>query len=153
MSKIAEKIKELGIEIPSPATPAANYVGFVKTGNLIFISGQLPIVDGKLKYAGKVGSEVSIEDAKDGARICAINLIAQLNVALDGDLEKVKKCVKLGIFVNGDANFTDQPAVGNGASDLIVEVFGERGKHARAATGAGSLPRNTAVEIDAVFEV
>ena len=153
MSKIAEKIKELGLEIPQAAVPVANYVGFVKSGNQIIISGQLPMRDGKVKYTGKVGSEVSIEDAILAAKLCAINIIAQLNLALDGNLDKIKKCVKLGIFINATPDFTDHPKVANGASDLIVEIFAEKGKHARAATGAGSLPLGAAVEIDAIFEV
>lgn len=150
---INEKLESLGITIPNPAAPVANYVGFNKSGSQVFISGQLPIENGELKYTGKVGSEVSTEEAKDGAKICAINIIAQLKLACDGDLNRVKKCVRLGIFVNGDATYGDQPIVANGASDLIVEVFGDKGKHARAAVGAGSLPRNTAVEIDAIFEI
>lgn len=153
MSKIDEKLKELGIEIPTPAAPVANYVGFVKSGNQVFISGQLPIENGELNYVGTVPSKVNVDDAKKAARICAINLIAQLKVACDGNLDRVKKCVKLGIFVNGEKEFGEQPTVANGASDLIVEVFGEKGKHARAAVGAGSLPRNTSVEIDAIFEI
>jgi enamine deaminase RidA (YjgF/YER057c/UK114 family) len=153
MSKINEKLKELGIEIPNPNAPVANYVGFVKSGNQVFISGQLPIENGELKYVGAVPNKVSVDDAKKAAKICAINLIAQLKVACDGDLDRVKKCVKLGIFVNGEAEFGDQPVIANGASDLIVEIFGEKGKHARAAVGAGSLPKNTPVEIDAIFEI
>ncbi len=150
---IENKLKELNIQIPDANAPVANYVGFNKSGNQVYISGQLPIVNGELKYSGKVGSEVSKEDAYDGAKICAINIISQLKLACEGNLDRVKKCVRLGIFVNGDADFGDQPFVANGASDIIVEIFGEKGKHARAAVGAGSLPRNTAVEIDAIFEI
>ncbi len=153
MSKIAEKIKKLGIEIPKAAVPVANYVGFVKTGNQLIISGQLPMQDGKVKYVGKVGEDVSTKDAVSAAQLCAINIIAQLNLALDGNLDKIKKCVKLGIFVNATPNYTDHPKVANGASDLIVEIFEEKGKHARAATGSGSLPLGAAVEIDAIFEI
>ncbi|MBU6338495.1 MAG: RidA family protein [Rickettsiales bacterium] len=153
MSKIEEKLKALGINLPSPAAPVANYVGFVKTGNQLFVSGQLPIENGEVKYVGKVGSKISVEDAKIAARLCAINILAQVKVACNGDLEKVVRCVKLGVFVNGDADFIDHPVVANGASDLMVEVLGDAGKHARAATGAGSLPRGVSVEIDAVFEI
>lgn len=153
MSKIAQKIKELGLEIPQAATPVANYVGFVKSGNQIIVSGQLPIRNGAVKYTGKVGSEVSIDDAVLAAKLCAINIIAQLDAALDSNLDKVKRCVKLGIFVNAEPNFTDHPKVANGASDLMVEIFEEKGKHARAATGAGSLPLDAAVEVDAIFEI
>lgn len=153
MSKIAEKIKSLGIVVPQAATPVANYVGFVKSGNQLIISGQLPMANGKVKYTGKVGKDVSVDDAIEAAKLCAVNIIAQLNLALDNDLEKVKKCVKLGIFVNAVPDFTDHPKVANGASDLIVEVFATKGKHARAATGSGSLPLGAAVEIDAIFEI
>lgn len=153
MSKINEKLKALGIELPTPAAPVANYVGFVKSGNHVFISGQLPFENGKLAYIGKVGSEISAEDAKKAAKLCAIGILAQLKVACDGDLERAVKCIKLGIFVNGDANFKDHPAVANGASDLMVEVLGDAGKHARAAVGSGSLPLGVAVEVDGIFEI
>lgn len=153
MSQIQKNLQELNITIPQPATPAANYVGFNKSGNQIFISGQLPIEDGEVKYIGKVGSQISLEDAQKAARICAINIIAQVNLACEGDLEKVAKCVRLGVFVNADPDFTDHPLVANGASDVIANVFGDAGKHARAATGAGSLPRGVSVEIDAIFEL
>lgn len=153
MSKIEAKLSSLGISLPTPAAPVANYVGFVKSGNTVFVSGQLPIEAGKMQFVGKVGSEISAEDAKKAARLCAINILAQLKVACEGDLERVTKCVKLGIFVNGEANFKDHPAVANGASDLMVEVLGDAGKHARAAVGSGSLPFGVSVEVDAIFEV
>lgn len=150
---IEQKLESLAITLPTPAAPVANYVGFVKSGNVVFISGQLPLEAGTLKYIGKVGSEISADDAKKAARLCAINILAQLKLACEGNLEKVVRCVKLGIFVNGDANFKDHPAVANGASDLMVDVLGDKGKHARAAVGAGSLPFNVAVEVDAIFEI
>lgn len=153
MSNIEAKLTSLGITLPTPAAPVANYVGFVKSGDQIFVSGQLPSQDGKLQFPGKVGSEVSPEDAKKAARICAINILAQLKVACEGNLERVVRCIKLGIFVNGDANFKDHPAVANGASDLMVEVLGDAGKHARAAVGSGSLPFGVSVEVDAIFEI
>lgn len=153
MSNIEAKLTALGITLPTPAAPVANYVGFVKSGNQIFISGQLPLENGKLQFLGKVGSEVSADDAKKAARICAINILAQLKLACEGDLERAVRCIKLGIFVNGDANFKDHPAVANGASDLMVEVLGDAGKHARAAVGAGSLPFGVSVEVDAIFEI
>lgn len=153
MSKIAEKLKSLNITIPEALAPVANYVGFVKTGNQVVISGQLPIENGQLKYVGKVGTEISAEDAKKAARLCALNIISQVQAACGGDLDKVTRCVKLGVFVNAESNFTDHPIVANGASDLMVEVFGDLGKHARAAVGSGSLPKGVAVEVDAIFEV
>lgn len=120
---------------------------------MVFVSGQLPLENGKLQFVGKVGSEISPQDAKLAARLCAINLLAQLKVACEGDLERVVKCVKLGIFVNGDANFKDHPMVANGASDLMVEALGDAGKDARAAVGSGSLPFGVSVEVDAIFEI
>lgn len=153
MSKIEEKLKTLEITLQTPAAPVANYVGFVKSGNIVFISGQLPAENGQMKYVGKVGSQVSADDAKKAARLCAINILAQLKAACDGNLDKVVRCIKLGIFVNADADFTQHPAVANGASDLMVEVFANKGKHARAAVGSGSLPLGVAVEVDAIFEI
>lgn len=153
MSKFESKLNSLGITLPTPAAPVANYVGFVKSGNQVFISGQLPLENGELKFKGKVGSEVSVEDAAKAAKICAVNILAQLKSACEGDLDRVVRCVKLGIFVNGDANFTDHPKVANGASDLVAEVFGDAGKHARAAVGSGSLPFGVSVEVDAIFEI
>ncbi len=153
MSNIEQKISSLGIILPTPAAPVANYVGFIKSGNQVFISGQLPLENGELKFGGKVGSKISVDDAKKAARLCAINLLAQLKLACEGDLERVIRCIKLGVFVNGDADFIDHPIVANGASDLMVEVFGDAGRHARAAVGSGSLPRGVSVEIDAIFEI
>lgn len=153
MSNIEAKLTTLGVTLPTPAAPVANYVGFVKSGNQVFISGQLPIENGEVKFIGKVGSEISVEDAKHAARLCGINLLAQLKVACEGDLDRVIRCIKLGVFVNGDADFTNHPVVANGASDLMVEVLGDAGKHARAAVGSGSLPRGVSVEIDAIFEI
>lgn len=157
MTNILENLKKLNIILPTPVAPVANYVGYNISGNLIYVSGQLPIDGGEVKYVGKVPSKISVEDAKKAAEICAINILAQANLACQENfgsgLEKIKKCVRLGVFVNGDADFTDHPIVANGASDLIVAVLGDAGRHARAATGAGSLPRGVSVEIDAIFEV
>ena len=153
VSKIEDRINQLGIKIPQVSAPAANYVPYIKTGNQVFISGQLPAVDGKMVSVGKVGGDVSIEDAAKAAEICALNIVAVLKSACDGDLEKVVRCVKLGIFVNAGPDFKDHPKVGNGASNFMVEIFDEKGKHARFAMGAGSLPFGVSVEIDAVFEI
>lgn len=153
MSNVEQKLTSLGITLPTPAAPVANYVGFVKSGNTVFVSGQLPLEAGKLQFVGKVGSEISADDAKKAARLCAINILAQLKIATDGNLDRVTRCIKLGIFVNGDANFKDHPAVANGASDLMVEALGDAGKHARAAVGSGSLPFGVSVEVDAIFEI
>jgi len=150
---IDARLAELGIEIPDAPLPAANYVPWVVTGNLVFIAGQVPFQDGKLSHVGKLGRAFSVEDGQDCARIVAINILAQLKAACGGDLDRVTRCVKLGGFVNSTPDFTDQPKVINGASDLIVSIFGDRGKHARFAVSAPSLPFDVAVEIDAVFAV
>jgi enamine deaminase RidA (YjgF/YER057c/UK114 family) len=150
--KIETRLKELGIALPSPPAPVASYVPYVVSGNLVFISGQVTVASDGLKYVGTVGKELSVDDGKAAARLCAINVIAQLKAAC-GDLDRVKRCVKLGAFVNAVPGFVQHPEVANGASDLVVEIFGETGKHARAAVGAGSLPRNVAVEVEAVFEL
>ena len=153
MTTVKERLADLGIELPQPAAPAANYVPFVKTRHEVFISGQVPVRDGQLAYRGKVGADYSIEQAQEAARLVAINILAVAREACGGDLEKVKRCVKLGGFVNCSADFDQHPAVINGASDLMVAVLGDAGKHARFAVGANSLPFNVPVEIDAVFEI
>lgn len=150
---IDARLSELGIEIPTPATPAANYVPFVRTGNLVFVSGQIPMVDGKIEGIGVVGADLTTEDAAKIAEICAKNLIAQAKAACDGDLDRVVRVVKLGGFVRCTADFTEQPEVVNGASNLMVAVFGDKGRHSRFAVGTNALPRGVAVEVEAVFEV
>jgi enamine deaminase RidA (YjgF/YER057c/UK114 family) len=150
---IDRRLGELGIALPAPPAPVASYVPFVVSGKLVFISGQVTMGEGGLQYVGTVGADLSIEDGKKAARLCAINLLAQLKAAAGGDLDKVKRCVRLAVFVNAVPGFTQHPEVANGASDLMLEVFGDAGRHARAAVGAGSLPRNVAVEVEAVFEL
>ncbi|WP_425409072.1 RidA family protein [Hyphococcus sp.] len=152
MTGIDAKLDELGIILPEPAAPVANYVPYVITGNHVFISGQVSIGPNGL-IAGKVGKDVSYENGVEAAQACGVNLIAQLKNACGGDLGRVKRVVKLGAFVNCADDFTDQPKIVNGASDLMVAVFGDAGRHARAAVGAPSLPMNAAVEIDGVFEI
>lgn len=151
--RVDAKLKELGIELPAPPMPVASYVPTVRTGNLVFVSGQIPSTAEGLKYVGIVGKELSLEDGKAAARLCAVNLLAQIKAACGGDLDRVTRCVKLSVFVNAVPGFTQHPEIANGASDLMVETFGEAGKHARAAMGAGSLPRNVACEIEAIFEI
>ena len=153
MSKIASRIKELGIELPNSASPAANYIPFVLSGNQVVISGQIPFWNGELVGLGKLGSDLTVEEGGKIARICGLNLLAQLQVASGGDLDRVSRVVKLGGFVNCIDTFTDQPEVINGASDLMVEVFGDKGRHARFAVGVGSLPRGVAVEGDGGVEL
>lgn len=150
---VKDRLEELGIELPEPVAPVANYVPFVRAGNLIAVSGQVSITPGGKKISGRVPDEVSLEHAVEAARMCGINIIAQLNAALDGDLERVKRVIRLGAFVRCADDFTDQPKVANGASDLMVEVFGDKGRHARAAVGVNALPLGVAVEVDAIVEV
>ncbi|KZK81112.1 Endoribonuclease L-PSP [Pseudovibrio sp. Ad13] len=149
---IQQNLAKLGVTLPEAAAPAANYVPFVKTGNQLFISGQLPMQDGKIAKTGKVGADLSIEDGVEAARLCAINLLAQAKAAT-GDLSKIVRLVKIVGFVNSNGDFGDQPKVINGASDFMVAAMGDAGRHARSAVSAGSLPFNAAVEIEAIFEV
>lgn len=150
---IEARLAELGIALPPAAAPVANYVPFVVTGNLVFVSGQIPLADGKVRFIGRVGDTLSPDDGYAAARLCGLNLIAQVRAAADGDLDRVKRVVKLGGFVACGAGFTQIPQVVNGASDLMVEVFGEAGRHARFAVAAPSLPLGAAVEIDGIFEI
>ena len=151
--KIEARLKELDIALPTPPAPVASYVPYVVSGNLVFISGQVTLAADGLNFVGIVGKDLSVEQGHAAARLCAINVVAQLKAALDGDLDRVKRCVRLAVFVNAVPGFTQHPEVANGASDLIVEIFGESGRHARAAVGAGSLPRNVAAEVEAIFEI
>ena len=150
--RIEAHLRDLGITLPAPPAPVASYVPFVTTGNLVFISGQVTASAEGLKYVGMVGRDLSLEDGKAAARLCAINALAQLKAAC-GDLDRVKRCVKLNVTVNAVPDFAQHPEVANGASDLMVQAFGEAGKHARAAVGAGSLPRGVACEVEAIFEI
>lgn len=151
--EIEARLKAANIELPDAPAPAANYVPYVISGNQVFIAGQVPFVGGKRQYVGKVGVDFSIEQGQEAARVVALNIIAQVKAACDGDLDRVRHCVKLGGFVNCPPDFENHPQVINGASDLMVEVFADKGRHARFAVGAASLPFNVAVEIDAVFEI
>jgi enamine deaminase RidA (YjgF/YER057c/UK114 family) len=150
---VEQRLTDMGIKLPKPAAPAANYIPFITTGKMIFVSGQITMLDGELQYLGKVGDTLSADDGYNAARICAINLIAQVKEACFGDLDRVTQVVKLGGFVNCTPDFTDQPKVINGASDLIAKAFGGSGQHARFAVGAPSLPLGVAVEVDGVFEI
>jgi enamine deaminase RidA (YjgF/YER057c/UK114 family) len=151
--RIDARLTELNVSLPAASVPAANYVPVVIAGNLAFVSGQVPVLQGEFKYLGKVGVDLTIEQGQQAARLCALNIIAQLKLALGGDLDRVRRCVKVGGFVNCESGFGDQPKVINGASDLFVGVFGDAGRHARFAVGTNALPFNVAVEVDAVFEV
>jgi enamine deaminase RidA (YjgF/YER057c/UK114 family) len=153
MEQIEARLAELGHTLPVSPIPKANYVPARLVGNLLFIAGQIPTADGEDKYVGKVGRDLPLEDGQAAARLCALNMLAQVRTALGGSFERLVGCVKLSGFVNCDPEFGQQPQVINGASDLIVQVLGEGGKHARFAVGANSLPRNVAVEIDGIFEI
>ena len=151
--QVDARLGELGIELPDGPAPAANYVPFVISGNIVHIAGQLPFVDGALEHRGRVGERYSVAEAKAVARLCALNILAQLKQACGGDLDRVVRCCKVGGFVACVDGFGQQPEVVNGASDLMVEVLGDAGRHARFAVGVNALPRNVPVEVDAVFEI
>ncbi len=153
MRSIDKRLAELGIVVPKPAAPAANYVPYVVSGNLIFVSGQITIEDGELVYLGRLGEDLSVEEGYRAARLCGLNLIAQAREACGGDLDRIARVLKLGGFVNATPDFTDHPKVINGASDLMVDVFGDLGRHARFAVGAPSLPLGVSVEVDGLFEM
>jgi enamine deaminase RidA (YjgF/YER057c/UK114 family) len=151
---IEDRLNELGITLPAPNWPVANYVPFVVTGKLVVISGQVPMSpEGGMLLTGKVGADVTPEEATAAARVCGLQIITHLKAACDGDLNRVTRIVRLGGFVNCVDGFAGQPEIINGASDLMVEVFGENGKHARAAVGVNALPRNVPVEVDALVEI
>ena len=150
---IENKLKELNIELPNAPDPVGAYVAFKKIGNLLFISGQLPISKDGEMIKGKIGKDLTLEDGQKASRLCVINILAQVKKALNGDLNKVKNCVKITGFVNSTDDFKDQPKVINPASETLSTVFGDNGKHTRAAISANSLPLDAAVEIDAIFEI
>ncbi|MDQ4061729.1 MAG: RidA family protein [Pseudomonadota bacterium] len=149
--EIEARLEGLGIVLPAAAAPAANYVPFVLAGSLLFVSGQLPMGPQGLAHKGKLGADASLEDGQAAARLCAVNILAQAKKAL-GDLDRIVRCVRLGGWVNCTPDFTEHPKVVNGASDLMVEALGEKGRHARFAVGAPSLPFGATVEIEAIFE-
>ena len=148
-----ENIKKLDLIIPQMPTPMANYVPFKVADNTVYVSGQGPVVDGKIVYSGKVGKEISEEEGIKAAELCCINIVSALKTSLNGDWDRLDTFLKLGAFVNCDENFTDQPKIINGASDLLVSIFGDKGRHARFAVGSNSLPFNISVEIDAIIKI
>ena len=153
MAQVEKRLAELGIVLPAPVPPVANYVPFVRTGSLLFVSGQICVgADGKLVAKGKLGETVAIEDGQQAARACAINVLAQVKAAV-GDLDKVERVVRLGGFINSEPTFLDGPKVMNGASDLMVQVFGDKGRHARTTVGVAALPVDAAIEVEGLFEV
>ncbi len=153
MTSPERRLKDLGIVLPRPPKPVANYVGWVRTGNLVYVAGQLSLSDGKIQFPGLLGGNVSLEDGQRAARLSAINITAQLSDATDGDLSKVTRVVKLNGFVASVPEFADHAKIMNAASDFLAEVFGERGKHARLTVGVPCLPLNSPIEIDAVVEL
>ncbi len=153
MKKLKNKIADLGLELPAPPQAVANYVPYVIDRHQLFISGQLPFLNGQVMHVGKLGDTCTVEQGQEAAKCCALNLLSLLDHVIDGELDRLEQLVKLGGFVNSTPDFTDHPAVINGASDLMAEVLGDKGRHARFAMGAGSLPKGVAVEIDAVFSL
>ncbi|MAX26210.1 MAG: LysR family transcriptional regulator [Phycisphaeraceae bacterium] len=153
MADVKAKLAELGWTLPQPSKPVACYVPVVQTGNLLVVSGQLPMVDGKVTATGAVPSVVSVEDARQAAAQCAVNALAAIGMHLDGDFSKIKQIVRLGVFVKSDDDFGGQPQIANGASELIGEVFGKAGRHARAAVGVNALPLDACVEVELMVEI
>ena len=149
---IEQRLIDHDIELPEAATPVANYVPAVQSGTMLYISGQVPLWNGQRRHIGKLGSDCAVEEGQTAARLCALNIVAQAKAAL-GDLDRVARVVKLVGFVNSAPDFTDQPAVINGASDLMVEVFGDKGRHARSAVGVAALPLGVSVEVEAILEI
>lgn len=150
---VEAKLAAMGLTLPPSVMPAANYVPYTISGNLVYVSGTLPMKDGKPQDIGKLGKEFTIEQGQQTARLCTLNILGHLKAACGGDLSRVRKVVRMGIFVASAPGFTDQPKVANGASDLMVELFGEAGKHARFAVGVAELPFGVSVEVDATFEI
>lgn len=149
---IEQKLKELGITLPVPPKPAGSYIPVVRSGNLVFVSGQIPMQDGKVMFAGKVPTERTVEEAQQAAKLCAVNILAQLKANI-GSLDKISRIVRVSGFVNAAQDFAEHPKIINAASDLFFDIFGEKGKHSRIAVGVSSLPLNSTVEIDAVVEI
>ncbi len=150
---IETRLLTLGIELPAAAPPAGAYVPFVAAAALVFVAGQIPVWNGEIRFRGCLGDTISVEDGYRAARLCGLNLIAQVRVACQGDLDRVRRVVRLGGFVAAVPSFADHPKVVNGASDLMLDVFREAGRHARSAVGAPSLPLGVAVEVDGIFEI
>ena len=153
MGRVDVRLKELQVELPQPSAPGANYVPFVRSGNLVFLTGQLSQWNGERRFVGKLGREFGIPEGQQAARLCALNLLAHLRVALNGDLDRVVRTVRLAGYVNSTPEFVDQSQVMNGASDLFVALLGEAGRHTRMAVGVTALPYDAAVEVEGTFEV
>ena len=150
---VQNQLQKLGIDLPIASKPLANYVGTRKVGNIVYVSGQLPVENSKLMYTGKVGQDISVEDAVKAAQLCAINVLSQLAAILSNDLDAIESCVRIGVYINSIPAFEDHAIVANGASDFIFNVLGSAGTHTRSAIGCHSLPKNVAVEVDAIFTI
>jgi enamine deaminase RidA (YjgF/YER057c/UK114 family) len=153
MSVIAQKLADRGITLPKAPAPVAAYVPFVIADRLVFIAGQLPVEDGQVKFTGILGATIDLASGQKAARLCALNILAHLHMATDGDLDRVERCVRLGGFIASTPDFADQPQVLNAASELMQDIFGAAGQHARAAVGVSALPRHACVEIEAIFSL
>ena len=151
--KIDSRLADLGIALPKPPVPVASYLPFVVTGNLVVVAGQVTFLDGELKYVGRIGDNLSIEDGEAATRLCALNVLAQLRIACGGDLDRVRQVVRLNAFFNSTPDFLDHPRVMNSASDLMEEIFGDCGRHTRVGVGVSSLPLGVPVELDGVFDI
>jgi enamine deaminase RidA (YjgF/YER057c/UK114 family) len=152
-NRIEQKLKSLGIDLPSPAAPGGNYIPAVIVGDMVYLAGQITRRDGKVHFVGKLGRDFDVAQGQDAARLCALNALAQLKAACGGDLDRVVRCVRLGGFVNCTPDFSEHPQVINGASDLMVALFGEAGKHVRTAVGVNALPSGAACEVEAIFQI
>jgi enamine deaminase RidA (YjgF/YER057c/UK114 family) len=153
MGQVEGRLKTLQVELPQPSQPGANYVPFVRVGSLVFLTGQLSQWNGERRFVGKLGRDFGVPEGQQAARLCALNLLAHLRVAVDGDLDRVARAVRLAGYINSTPDFVGQSQVMNGASDLFVEVLGEAGRHARMAVGVSALPYDVAVEVEGIFEV
>lgn len=153
MSRVEQRLAALGLELPTPPVPIANFVPWRREGTLVFLAGQVNEWNGQVPFVGKLGREFDVAQGRQAAQLCALNLLACLKLACGGDLDRTRSCLRLGGFVNCEPDFEFAPAVINGASDLLVELFGDAGRHARTAVGVASLPRRAAVEVDAVFAI
>jgi enamine deaminase RidA (YjgF/YER057c/UK114 family) len=153
MSAIEKTLQSMNITLPVVAAPAANYIPVSRSGKLLIVSGQLPMLDGKPQFIGKLGREISLEDGQACAKLCGLNVLAHVKNALEGDLDQIGRLLRLGVFVNATEDYTDHPKVANGVSDFMVALLGGNGKHARAAVGVSGLPFGVAVEVEALFEV
>lgn len=153
MNSLDNALKSMNLTLPTVSLPAANYLPCVISGNLLIVSGQLPMLDGKPQFIGKLGKNISLEEGQECAKLCGLNILAHAKMALNGDLSRIKRLVRLGVFVNATDDYIDHPKVANGVSDMMVSLMGDNGKHARAAVGVSGLPFGVAVEVEALFEL